>query len=90
LTVALLLSSLVVAIEQASTHHRKASSSQLEISGNTQSGAGRNAQLLGSLSCNVSKLLVLDMYLARARNSFNGVDGYVTTAGTGFTYLLAK
>ncbi len=65
-------------------------SSQIEISGNTQSGAGRNTQLLGSLSYNVSKLLVLDVYLARARNSFNGVDAYSTTAGTGFTYLFAK
>jgi hypothetical protein len=65
-------------------------SSQLEISGNTQSGAGRNTQLLGSLSYNVSKLLVLDMYLARARNSFNGADVYTTTAGTGFTYLFTK
>jgi hypothetical protein len=66
-------------------------SGAVEISGSRQSGAGSIKQLLGSVSYTVNKQLVLDAYIARARNTPVGASSSNGNAlGLGMTYLIGK
>jgi hypothetical protein len=69
-------------------------SGAIELSGTQQSGSVNSTQFLASLGYAVSKKLVIDVYVARARAETNGGGSSVnlsyTSFGTGLTYLFAK
>jgi hypothetical protein len=69
-------------------------SGAIELSGTNQSGAGKSAQLLASISYTINKSLVLDVYAARTRQGQVSSTGVARTygvgVGAGFTYLFAR
>jgi hypothetical protein len=68
-------------------------SGALELSGTQQSGGVNTLQFLASLSYSISKKLVVDAYVARARAEPNNGGGSSVSSngfGAGLTYLFAK
>jgi hypothetical protein len=65
-------------------------SGAVELSGSQQSGVNTITQFLASLSYSVSKKLVVDAYIARARSEQDNVSVSGNSFGVGLTYLFAK